>query len=166
MTPTRIVALVGVLSCATAASGRAQDTQTAEQRAVVETAERLLGALSRRDTAVVRAIMAPGSTLFSVLSGSSVASLRSQTDSAFVASLAAGSDRLLERMWTPTVLVRGQIASVWTPYDFHINGTFSHCGVDHFSLIQLQGTWRVVSLSYSVERTGCSPSPLGPPKSP
>ena len=34
------------------------------------------------------------------------------------------SDLLLERMWDPIVLIDGDIAMVWTRYDFFIDGEF------------------------------------------
>ncbi len=80
---------------------------------------------------------------------------------------AAGGDnetRLLERMWDATVLVHGPLAQVWTPYDFYVNGEFSHCGVDSFTLIKTTDGWTVAGVAYTVEPTGCTPSPLGPPR--
>ena len=52
---------------------------------------------------------------------------------------------------------------VWAPYDFHVNGAFSHCGVDVFSLVRTAEGWRIAAVAYTVEREGCAPSPLGPP---
>jgi hypothetical protein len=51
---------------------------------------------------------------------------------------------------------------VHAPYDFHIDGKFSHCGTDVFTLVRAKGEWRIVSIVYTVQRTGCAPSPLGP----
>jgi hypothetical protein len=77
-----------------------------------------------------------------------------------------GRERLLERMWTPVVRVQGAIATLWTPYDFHVDGRFSHCGVDTATLLRTGGGWRIAALVYTVQRTGCAPSPLGPPSAP
>ena len=162
----RFAGLLALLACGLSPSLGAQEQASAEQRAVVESVERLFGAMARRDTVAARAVMAPGSRLYSIIVGSPSAALRQQTDSAFLASLAVGTERLLERMWTPTVLVRGPVASVWAPYDFHVNGAFSHCGVDSFTLVRVGGDWKVTGITYTVERSGCAPSPLGPPKAP
>ena len=50
--------------------------------------------------------------------------------------LQQGKSTRRERMWSPEVRVHGAIATVWTPYDFWIDGRFSHCGVDAFDLIK------------------------------
>ncbi len=66
--------------------------------------------------------------------GDSAVINRSANES-FVQTLATSRDTYLERLWEPTVLVHGPIAMVWTPYDFHRSGNFSHCGIDAFSLV-------------------------------
>lgn len=81
----------------------------------------------------------------------------------FLTSIASGDQARLERMWDPTVLVQGRVAMLWTPYDFHIDGEFSHCGIDVFSLLKTDDRWRIAGVSYTVERDDCPESPLGPP---
>jgi len=66
-------------------------------------------------------------------------------------------------MWNPTVQIQGRVAMVWTPYDFHLNGEFSHCGIDVFTMLQGAEGWQVASITYNVVREGCTPSPLGSP---
>jgi len=131
---------------------------------VVGVATALLAALSARDTAAVRAMLVPGAFLASVMDPASAqARARVQTDAQFIATLSTGSDRFLERLWAPKVFLYGTLAEVHAPYDFHLNGTFSHCGTDLFTLMRHQGAWRIVSIVYTTQRTGCPPSPLGPP---
>lgn len=85
-----------------------------------------------------------------------------QSDTGFNVSLATSKVRLTERMWTPTVVLHGTIADVHAPYDFHIDGRFSHCGTDLITVVRATGEWRIASIIYIVQRTGCAPSPLGP----
>jgi hypothetical protein len=61
----------------------------------------------------------------------------------------------MERMFDPVVHVNGPIAVVWTPYDFHVNGNFSHCGIDVFNLVRVGDTWRISSVAYTVQREDC-----------
>jgi hypothetical protein len=75
-----------------------------------------------------------------------------------------GERRILERMWDATVLVRGPIAQVWTPYDLYVDGEFSHCGIDSFNLVKTDDGWTVAGVAFTVERSGCPPSPLGTPR--
>jgi hypothetical protein len=166
-TPARTVAVRIALLVAVAAFSRgagAQATSAADSTAVVAAVDRLFDAMAHRDTTAARAVLMPGSQLISIRPGAEPAAPRRQADSTFLRSLAGGGPRLLERMWTPAVLVHGAIAVVWAPYDFHIDGKFSHCGVDTFGLVRTATGWQISGISYTVEQTGCAPSPLGPPR--
>jgi hypothetical protein len=142
----------------------AQSASNPEHAAVTAVVQKLFDAMARRDTVVLRALMLPGSELISFAITDTSSNMRRQSDSAFVSSLGRGKGVLLERFWSPTVLIRGPIATVWTPYDFHVDGKFSHCGVDSFTLVRGTAGWVVSGISYTVERSKCEPSPLGPPK--
>jgi hypothetical protein len=60
--------------------------------------------------------------------------------------------------------VSGRVATVTAPYDFHLDGAFSHCGTDIFTLVNGPQGWRISGGVYTVIKQGCPPSPLGPPK--
>lgn len=135
----------------------------ADSAAVLRAVQRLFDAMLARDTAAARALLLPGARMISVRGDTAVARARTQGDTAFIAMLATGKERLLERFWQPVVHVQGPIASVWTPYDFHIDGSFSHCGIDVVSLVKVGDAWRIATITWTVQRRGCAPSPLGPP---
>ncbi len=48
-----------------------------------------------------------------------------------------------ERIIFETVRIDGPLAIVWTPYKFYFNGQFSHCGVNSFHLVKLNGNWKI-----------------------
>jgi len=70
---------------------------------------------------------------------------------------------VVERMWNPTVLVRGRIAMVWADYDVYVGGKFGHCGIDAFTLLKTDAGWKISGIQYTSETQGCKPNPLGPP---
>lgn len=143
---------------------RGQGAAASDSAAVLTVVERLFGAMSRRDTVAARAVLLPGSRLTSVradaVGGSAVP--RTQSDVEFLTVLATGRDALRERMWSPIVRVHGSLADVWAPYDFHVNGKRTHCGVDVFSLVRSAAGWQIAGIAYTVETAGCPESPLGP----
>jgi hypothetical protein len=63
-----------------------------------------------------------------------------------------------ERMRTKGVKVEvhQQMAMAWVPYDFYVNGNFTHCGFDAFTFLKIEGVWKISSLSFSVEKDGCT----------
>jgi len=72
-----------------------------------------------------------------------------------IESLADETVLLDERMYEPTVLVRGPIAVVWAPYDITVNGEHSHCGIDVFDLVQVESAWKITNLTYTTELDAC-----------
>ena len=161
---TLTLAALGVAASGLAAprAARAQEVAPVERASVLAAVQGVLDAIAHRDTSAARQWMQPGAVLFA-LPPTAGGPVRRQSDSSFVAFLGASTDHFLERIWTPQVMVRGGLAEVWAPYDFHVNGRRSHCGIDSFTLVRGPAGWRVAAIAYTVETTGCVDSPLGPP---
>lgn len=137
---------------------------TTAQTELTEVAHAFMAALSDRDVARLDEMLAPGATLYSVREGEAGTVYGVRTREEFLEGLSAGGDRFLERIWDPVVEVRGRTGMVWAPYDFHLNGAFSHCGIDVLTLLRLEEGWKVTSITYDVVRENCEASPLGPPE--
>ena len=173
MTLSRLVRLAAraplallLVAPALGAQATAATNQRADSAAVVTVAQDLLRAISTRDTALARRVMLPGAQLASIADPASPTSAsRMQTDQQFITLLSTGTAKYLERMWSPTVFLQGPLAVVRAPYDFFSDGTFSHCGVDVFTMIRSRGEWRISHVVYTTQRQGCARSPLGTPKS-
>ncbi len=74
----------------------------------------------------------------------------------FVKSIStAKKDSLDERITFETVKIDGPLASVWTPYKFYYAGKFSHCGVNSFQLVRINGRWKIQFLIDTRRRQGC-----------
>jgi hypothetical protein len=48
-----------------------------------------------------------------------------------------------ERITFDVVKIDGDLASVWTPYQFYFGSRFSHCGVNSFQVVRLNGVWKI-----------------------
>ncbi|WP_422083800.1 nuclear transport factor 2 family protein [Ulvibacterium sp.] len=53
------------------------------------------------------------------------------------------------------ISVGNGIAMAWVPYEFWVGDTFSHCGVDAFTLFEVEGKWKIISAAYTVEKEKC-----------
>ena len=155
-----LVALV--YTALSAASVVAQVPRTSDEMAAIAAADSLLSALSRGDK--------PGIARFttdSAILGSSA--LRDGVERVRVHSWAedlARNDprRLTERGYADTARVQDRLAQVWMPYDIYIDGKWSHCGIDAFTLLKVAGQWKTVALFYTVEQPpACQKHPAGPP---
>ncbi|HSP11415.1 MAG TPA: hypothetical protein VLO29_02730 [Salegentibacter sp.] len=54
------------------------------------------------------------------------------------------------------ISVYGKMANVSTPYSFYLNGEFSHCGVNSFQLMKLEGEWKVIYLVDTRKKKACN----------
>ncbi|OOG38118.1 nuclear transport factor 2 family protein [Rhodanobacter sp. C05] len=136
----------------------AKDQHTPAEREVLGAVDALFDAMAKHDVDASRKLILPGAG-FMAVSPEGTAQMKHDTD--YLDSLAKHKEAFRERIWNPKVLVQGGIAQVWAPYDFHLDGKFSHCGIDSFSLVRSGKDWQVASVSYTVQKQGCPPSPLG-----
>ena len=67
----------------------------------------------------------------------------------------AKKDSLDEQIVFETIKIDGPLASVWAPYKFYYAGKFSHCGVDSFQLVRINGRWKIQFLIDTRRRQGC-----------
>lgn len=51
-----------------------------------------------------------------------------------------------ERILSYNIQIDGTMAHAWTPYEFYINGKFSHKGVNAFTLFKTAEGWKIVHL--------------------
>ncbi len=61
-----------------------------------------------------------------------------------------------ERIVFGVVKVDGPLAIVWAPYKFFRNGIYSHCGVDSFQLVRLNGQWKIQYLIDTRRKGNCA----------
>ena len=151
------------LSCST--GPRLVDRErTSDELAALMTVQRFFETMTSKDTIGARAVLDPDGDFVSVRwndDGERVVRRVSIRD--YLEGLGSGKETYLERMWESEVRIHGPVGIVWTPYDFYIDGKFSHCGIDAFQLLRMGGGWIITAGTYTVERTGCEVSPLGPP---
>jgi hypothetical protein len=67
-----------------------------------------------------------------------------------VVNLKAGS--LAEPIHNPILQVDNNIASVWAPFVFTIDGKQTNCGTNIFTLAKLNGKWLIVNLTYNSQK--------------
>lgn len=144
---TKLILLLLVLLVAPTLSAQ----QSADQKEVLAVLDKFFEGMTKRDTALSRATLLPGSLFYATSQGKT----RISSDTAYLGSLARGTTKYVERIVAPTVLVHGDLAEVWAAYEFLIDGKRSHCGVDSFTFVREGGTWRMATAVYTIEQTGC-----------
>lgn len=60
-----------------------------------------------------------------------------------------------ERLLDYKVQIDGNLAQVWTPYQFWFNDNFSHCGANAFTLVKTDNGWKMLHLIDSRRKDDC-----------
>lgn len=153
------VLLVLVTSCATATTPAARAPighQPGEEAAVLAAMDRYIRAISAGDLGAMAALQTrDGMTYQATSQREGGASIVGRPNTYWVDPAVYDGQPVRERYWSPTVLVRGAIAVVWAPYEFWTGGKTSHCGVDVFDFVKVDGEWRVANSMWTVEPDAC-----------
>jgi hypothetical protein len=75
--------------------------------------------------------------------------------SAFSEHMPEGTQTLEERIRDPLIRIDDNIAIIWAPYVFLVDGKITHCGTDVVSLVKLDGHWRIASAGNNARTTNC-----------
>ena len=137
-------------------------SQSDDRAAILETVQKFFDSIEFRDRQLLESILVPNSLNISARElDDGEAQFNVMSYDEVVTALTRPGRNAKERSWDETVLIQGNIAVVWTPYDFHVDGVFSHCGIDSFQLIKQDGQWLISNSSWTLETENCPVSPLG-----
>lgn len=168
LAPLIVIATLAVLASPTTVAAQggspvaSPPSRTSDSLAALALADSALAAISRGDLVALSDLMLPEGRTFSSREREGEWRYSSRTRDQERATRIVGTIR--ERGFGATALVSGPLAVVWMPYDLYINGGWSHCGVDAFTMYKVGGQWRIATLAWSVEQPpACATHPNGPP---
>jgi hypothetical protein len=158
------VAVAGSVAAAIGAPVVAQDVGADDpvRTEVLAAAQALFDAMAARDSAAVADILLPDGGFYAVGTADGEPAHSYIPHAEFAAMVARQEAPLIERMWDAQVVVHDPIAMVWTPYDFHFGDSFSHCGVDAFSLVRTADGWKIAGIIFTRETEDCVENPADP----
>jgi hypothetical protein len=161
---TRIFCLIATLAFLSAGAASAPSASpgqpgalSSEDSSVLAVMDRYLTAISAQDIQAMAAMQTPdGMTYRARRADADHWEVVARPNSYWVDPAHVDGRSHRERYWSPTVMVRGAIAVVWAPYEFWIDGKTSHCGVDLFNLVKVDGVWLVSNAMWTVEPDACT----------
>ena len=123
---------------------------------VKQTVNNLFTAMRTSDTVLLRSAFSNEAILQTITSVGGQTKVRTDKVDAFVQSVGKPHPEVYdERIVFERVEVDGDLASVWTPYEFYIGTKFSHCGVNSFQLVRLNGEWKIQYLIDTRRKEPC-----------
>jgi hypothetical protein len=140
----------------------AQSSRAPDEAAAIAAADSLLAALTRDDKAAIARFTTDSTIVgYSAMRGGAE---RVRVHSWAEVIAQPSTVRIVERGFGATARVQDRLAQVWMPYDIYVDGKWSHCGIDAFTLLKVAGQWKTVALFYTVEQPpACAAHPAGPP---
>ena len=108
--------------------------------------------MSKRDAVAIKAPTLPGGTMVLMRDGKPA----QMTFDAFAERVGKpGKAQIEERIDNPLVRIDNDLAVVWAPFDFLVDGKVDHCGTDLFNLVHVDGRWIIASVADTSTKT-CS----------
>lgn len=131
--------------------------QSTDETAVRAAIDQMFTGMRKSDTTLVKSVFAPAASLQSVAKNKEGAvSVRQESIPGFITSIGkqtAGD--LDERLTGYEIKIDAELAIAWTPYTFYYKGQKSHCGVNVFTLVKINGSWKIQSIIDTRRRDGC-----------
>lgn len=128
---------------------------SADRDAVLAVVHRFFDGMRAHDSAAIRITLHPDASLATTGTKNGEPTVEAESIDAFLSAIAGSKRDLDERIHDPEVRLDGGLASVWTAYDFYLDGAFSHCGVDAFQLGRTAEGWKIVHIMDTRRKGGC-----------
>ncbi|WP_139921646.1 nuclear transport factor 2 family protein [Hymenobacter sp. DG01] len=146
-----------LLPCLLAAAAPAFAQKPAnETEAVKRTIQTFFEGMRKGDSTMVRATLAPGAVFHTISTKGGQIQLRPDNPASFVKMVGTPHQEVYdERITFDKVLIDANLASVWTPYEFYLGNTFSHCGYNSFQLVKLADGWKIAHVIDTRRKEKC-----------
>ena len=133
------IALLATLAfAATAIPAVAQDSS------VLSPIDAMFQGMTDRNPAAIKAAALPGTMLILMRDGKP----EQMTIETFADHLNKPSKtHIEERIHDPLIRMDNDLAMVWAPFEFLVDGTPDHCGTDLFNLVKTDGKWLIAGVA-------------------
>lgn len=117
---------------------------TAEEQAVLAPVNALFEGMTKRDAEAIKKPLLSGGGMVLMRDGKPV----QMTFEAFASAVARpGTTHIEERIHDPLVRIDHDLAVVWAPFEFLVDGKVDHCGTDLFNIVRTDGKWLIASVA-------------------
>jgi hypothetical protein len=129
----------------------AQNANDAEKEAVKAVIKKTFTAMLKADTILLKTCFAPGAILQIVQNQKDSIVVRTRPAAEFITGIGKQLPGALdEKSFDEIIYVDRDLATAWAPYTFHLNGNFSHKGIDSFQFVKLKEGWKIQYLIYNM----------------
>jgi Putative lumazine-binding len=117
---------------------------TPEEQAVLAPVQAMFNGMAKRDAAAIKEPLLPGGSMVLMRDGNPT----QMTFEAFADRVGKpGKTNIEERIHDPLIRIDNDLAVVWAPFEFLVDGKVDHCGTDLFNLVRKDGKWLIASVA-------------------
>jgi hypothetical protein len=117
---------------------------TPEEQAVLAPVKAMFDGMAKRDAAAIKEPLLSGGTMVLMRDGKPT----QMTFEAFADRVGKpGTTQIEERIHDPLVRIDNDLAVVWAPFEFLMDGKVDQCGTDLFNLVRKDGKWLIASVA-------------------
>ncbi|MCF2445337.1 nuclear transport factor 2 family protein [Dyadobacter sp. CY345] len=128
-----------------------------EETSIRASVDKLFDGMRSGDSSLVRSAFTSQAILTSVSINEkdSVVISNSKADGFVAAVGKPHTEKWDERISNVKISVDGPMATVWAPYKFFRGETFSHCGVNVFTMIKTKTGWKINAITDTRRKANC-----------
>src|SRR5262245_53840844 len=124
--------------------GREVSSVDSAEQAVLAPITQLFDGMEKRDAATIKKPLLSGGTMVLMRDGKP----SQMTFEDFADRVGKpGTTHIQERIHDPLVRIDHDLAVVWAPFEFLVDGKVDHCGTDLFNLVLTDGKWVIASVA-------------------
>lgn len=128
-------------------------SQTAEESLIKASINSLFDGMKTSDSSKISNAFSKNAVLQTITKNGEV---KNENINDFAISISKAEKQSLdERITFSNILIDGNLASVWTPYEFYYQGKFSHCGVNSFQLVKSDNEWKIQYIIDTRRKDNC-----------
>lgn len=136
--------------------GYQTQAQSSEEPLVRRSIEQLFEGMKQGDTLLLSPIMAEQVLLRTVIEKEEEVMINEVARQKFMKAVASPHEQIWdERITDYNIQIDDRLATAWTPYQFYLGNTFSHCGVNAFQLYKSENGWKILSITDTRRKENC-----------
>src|SRR5262249_14521644 len=111
---------------------------SAEEQAVLAPINQMFDGMAKRDAAAIKKPVLAGGAMVLMRDGKPT----QMTFDDFATRVGKpGPNQIQERIHDPLIRIDNDLAMVWAPFEFLVDGKVDHCGTDLFAMARVDGQW-------------------------
>jgi len=117
---------------------------TPDEQAVMAPINEMFDGITKRDAGAIKKPLLPGGSMVLMRDGKPT----QMTFEAFAEAVGKpGKAHIEERIHDPLIRIDNDLAVVWAPFEFLVDGKVDHCGTDLFNMVRTDGKWLIASVA-------------------